>query len=153
MTIEKAITLVRKEYENAKKSSFVQKPLAWALYQVWKKADSEQPKEKSMNSVAKPSTPFSNGTSYEIFHESFCNRCKKHKTDKYGFCAFIADGGCPIENALEDARFGYDFPSDDIVQIIKNGKVKYWHVCKHFETDDARLMGLYKRLFEDGQEG
>ena len=59
-----------------------------------------------MSIVIKPSTPFSNGMSYEFFLENFCHRCKKHKTDENGFCAFIEDGGCPIENAMEDARFG-----------------------------------------------
>lgn len=39
MTLEQAIELLRKEYERAKKMKYVQRPLAWALYQVWKKAD------------------------------------------------------------------------------------------------------------------
>lgn len=39
MTLEKAIKLLEAEYERAKKIPYVQKPLAWALYQVWKKAD------------------------------------------------------------------------------------------------------------------
>lgn len=42
MTIEKAIQLLEAEYERAKKMEFVQKPLAWALYQVWKKAGREK---------------------------------------------------------------------------------------------------------------
>lgn len=96
-----------------------------------------------------PSSPFSNGTEYEIFFDNFCYRCKKHKVDKNGFCAFIADGGCPIENAMEDARFGYDFPSEDIVRIIEDGETKYWNVCKAFETDDANLMKSFQALFDD----
>ena len=98
-----------------------------------------------------PSIPFANGMSYEFFLESFCYRCKKHKVDKNGFCAFIADGGCPIENAMEDARFGYDFPSEDIVRIIENGETKYWNVCKAFETDDADIMKSFQELFTDHQ--
>ena len=39
MDIQKAIKLLEQEYERAKKSPFVQKPLAWALYQVWRRAD------------------------------------------------------------------------------------------------------------------
>ena len=39
MTLEQAIELLRKEYERAKNLEYVKKPLAWALYQVWKKAD------------------------------------------------------------------------------------------------------------------
>lgn len=40
MTLEQAIELLRHEYERAKNMEYVQKPLAWALFQVWKKADS-----------------------------------------------------------------------------------------------------------------
>lgn len=39
MTLEKAIKMIEEEYERAKKMDFVKKPIAYALYQVWKKAD------------------------------------------------------------------------------------------------------------------
>mgnify|MGYP003292560188 CR=1 FL=1 len=39
MTLEKAIELLKAEYEKAKKQPFVQKPLAYALYHTWKKVD------------------------------------------------------------------------------------------------------------------
>lgn len=39
MTLEKAIKLLKAEYERAKNIPYVQNPLAWALYQVWKKVD------------------------------------------------------------------------------------------------------------------
>lgn len=39
MTLEQAIELLRKEYERAENMEYVKKPLAWALHQVWKKAD------------------------------------------------------------------------------------------------------------------
>jgi hypothetical protein len=42
MTLEKAIELLQKEYERAKNMDYVKKPLAWALFQVWKKADAER---------------------------------------------------------------------------------------------------------------
>lgn len=41
MTIDKAINLLMKEHSRAKKLSYVKKPVAWALYQVWKEADRE----------------------------------------------------------------------------------------------------------------
>lgn len=41
MTIERAIKLVTIEYERAKKLNFIRNPLAYALYKVWKRADSE----------------------------------------------------------------------------------------------------------------
>ena len=39
MTLEKAIELLKEEYEKAKNQPFVQKPLAYALYHTWKKVD------------------------------------------------------------------------------------------------------------------
>ena len=39
MGIETAITLLCKEYERAKNLEFVRNPVAYALFQVWKKAD------------------------------------------------------------------------------------------------------------------
>ena len=41
MSYERAIKLLAKKYEKAKKLEFVHKPLAYALYQVWKMADKE----------------------------------------------------------------------------------------------------------------
>ena len=40
ITFEQAVELLRKEYERAQKMEYVKKPLAWALFQVWKKVDS-----------------------------------------------------------------------------------------------------------------
>lgn len=42
MTIDKAIDLLRKEHARAESLPYVHKPVAWALYQVWKKADQEK---------------------------------------------------------------------------------------------------------------
>lgn len=39
MTLEKAKKMLEEEYARAKKSPFVQNPIAYALYQVWKMAD------------------------------------------------------------------------------------------------------------------
>lgn len=39
MTLEEAIKLLESEYERAKRLDFVNNPIAYALYQVWKKAD------------------------------------------------------------------------------------------------------------------
>lgn len=44
MTICRAIKLVQIEYEKAKQLEFVQNPVAYALYQVWKQADMERSK-------------------------------------------------------------------------------------------------------------
>ena len=42
MNFEKVIELLKAEYERAKSLEFVRKPLAWALYQVWKKVDTTE---------------------------------------------------------------------------------------------------------------
>lgn len=39
MTIDKAIKLLKSEYEKACRLEFVRNPLAYALYKVWKMAD------------------------------------------------------------------------------------------------------------------
>lgn len=39
MRIDTALKLIQEEYERAKALEFVRDPVAWALYQVWKKAD------------------------------------------------------------------------------------------------------------------
>ena len=54
-----------------------------------------------------------------------------------------------VNQFIEDARFGYDFPSEDIVRIIEDGETKYWNVCKSFETDDADIMKSFQELFTD----
>ena len=39
MTLDNAIKTLKTEYEKAKRLEWVHKPLAYALYQVWKKAN------------------------------------------------------------------------------------------------------------------
>ena len=39
ITIEKAIKMLEEEYEFAKKQGWIKKPLAYALYEVWKRVD------------------------------------------------------------------------------------------------------------------
>ena len=41
MTLEEAKALLDKEYDRAQRLEYVINPLAYALYQVWKKADTE----------------------------------------------------------------------------------------------------------------
>ena len=44
MTLEDALKKVAEEYEKAKKLEHVRNPLAFALYRVWKLADSHENK-------------------------------------------------------------------------------------------------------------
>lgn len=41
MNIDKAIKLLQEYYEKGQTLQYVRDPLAWALYQVWKIADSK----------------------------------------------------------------------------------------------------------------
>ncbi len=78
---------------------------------------------------------------------NFCERCNKHKEREDGGCAFEEDGGCRIENACEDARIDIDkFPSEDIVFVEVDGKIKYWNVCKDFDSSDEKLMKWHKMM-------
>ena len=98
----------------------------------------------------KPAVPFSNGMSYEFFCENFCDRCTKGKRNENGFPEYVENGGCPIGDAMERARYGGEFPSQHIVQIWDDdGNVKHFEVCTAFETVDADLMAKYRKLFED----
>lgn len=47
MTLEQAIELLKTEYKRAESLEFVQKPLAYALFQVWKKADKMKGRDKN----------------------------------------------------------------------------------------------------------
>lgn len=42
MSIDEAVELVRKQYENDIESAYIVNPVAHALYEVWKKADREK---------------------------------------------------------------------------------------------------------------
>lgn len=44
MNLEDAIYLLKEEYERAQTQEYIKNPLAYALYQVWKKADSQRRK-------------------------------------------------------------------------------------------------------------
>lgn len=42
MTLERAITLLKREYDRAKSLDWVHKPTAYALYRVWRLADKDE---------------------------------------------------------------------------------------------------------------
>ena len=53
MTLEKAVKLLEEKYDQAQKMEYVQKPLAWALYQTWKEVDSmKYEKQREYNRIA-----------------------------------------------------------------------------------------------------
>lgn len=46
MILARAIKLLESEYKKAKTQEWIYNPLAFALYQVWRKADADHPTEK-----------------------------------------------------------------------------------------------------------
>lgn len=99
----------------------------------------------------KPSRPFSNGTEYEVFKYNFCERCRKHKLRDDGFPAFTEDGGCPIEDAMENARFDISlFPSEYIRKLTSadDNTVIAWHYCNKFDAFDEETQFKYFDLMK-----
>lgn len=82
------------------------------------------------------SKPFSSGTEYEIFLYNWCERCTHYKLRDDGFPEFPKNGGCPVLDAMENARFNIDeFPKKDVVEEIDDdGDVVRWHYCTRFES-------------------
>jgi hypothetical protein len=77
----------------------------------------------------KIASPFSNGTEYEIFKDNYCEECIHHKIRKDGFCEFIEDGGCPIENGIEDALFDVSRFPNVLLQVWQGKKCLSWNYC------------------------
>lgn len=46
MKLQTAITLLEANYEKAQNLEYVQRPLAWALYQTWKEVDSAKDEKR-----------------------------------------------------------------------------------------------------------
>ena len=104
-----------------------------------------------------PSKPFSNGTEYEIFKYNFCEDCRKHVVREDGFPAFPEDGGCQIEDDMENARFDISqFPSEYIRELTdaNDGSIICWHYCNRFDCAEEKRQFAYfdlmkKALFKD----
>lgn len=83
----------------------------------------------------KQATIFSSGTEYEVFKDNYCfDNCYHHKEDKDGYPRFIEDGGCPIEDKMERARFDANEFPNVLVEVWDNEETKCfsWHVCPFF---------------------
>ena len=96
-----------------------------------------------------PSKPFSNGTEYEVFKYNFCEDCRKHVVREDGFPTFPEDGGCPIEDAMENARFDISqFPSEFIRELrdAKDDSVIAWHCCNRFDCIDTNRQEKYLNM-------
>ena len=82
------------------------------------------------------SKPFSSGTEYEVFLYNWCERCAHYKLrDDDGFPEFPENGGCPVLDAMEMARFDIEaFPCKEIIEEQdENGNIVYYHKCTRFK--------------------
>jgi len=101
-----------------------------------------------------PSTPFSNGTEYEVFLDNFCYRCMNYKErENDGFPEFPEKGGCPILDAMENARFDESlFPSHWVryLRDATDDHVIAWHYCIRFNHKDyENVMVPYFTLMKN----
>lgn len=90
--------------------------------------------------IMSESKQFSNGTEYEVFMYNYCGKCKKGILRDDLFPEFPENGGCPIWDAMENARFNpVVFPSKKIVEIRNNeGEIIKWHHCTEFEESEVK---------------
>lgn len=79
MTIEQALKKIQKKYDQAQNNKWVIKPLAYALYQVWREADSEHVRD----------TWGEGNGEWEHYHDNRwrCTAC--------GGCVFMPTVTCP----------------------------------------------------------
>ena len=94
----------------------------------------------------KPSMPFSSGTEYMDFKYQFCERCTAYKAREDGFPEFPNKGGCPILDAIENARFDMSkFPTEWVRELTSadDDSPIAWHYCIRFSTPDWSLMEKY----------
>ena len=81
------------------------------------------------------SKPFSSGTEYEVFLYNWCKQCTHYKLrDDDGFPEFPENGGCPVLDAMERARFDLNvFPRNEIIEERdENWNIVYYHKCTRF---------------------
>ena len=100
-----------------------------------------------------PATPFSNGTEYEVFLSNFCERCVNQKLRDDGFPEFPENGGCPVLDAMENARFDLSqFPSDWIRELrsAEDDHIIAWYYCTRFHnTDYEKVMVPYFTMMKN----
>lgn len=89
MTLEEAKSLLDKEYERAKNLDYVINPLAYALYQTWKKVDKAPRPQPDLNNKcgscvwSVPSCAFSAKGTYGSYVECRCpDKVWRHEISK-----------------------------------------------------------------------
>lgn len=87
----------------------------------------------------KKAIAFSNGTEYEIFKDNYCyNRCIHHREREDGFPEFTENGGCPIEDGIENARFNTEEFPNVLVEVWDKNKCVNWHYCPFYTRSEEK---------------
>ena len=94
---------------------------------------------------------FSSGTEYEIFKYNYCeNGCIHHvEREEDGFPALLEDGGCPIEDGMECARFNAELFPNVLLRVVDGDKYVKWHHCPFYRKavrNDNRLYSSKRML-------
>jgi len=78
--------------------------------------------------------PFSSGTEYEVFRYNYCdNGCRFHKErEDDGFPEFLENGGCPIEDGMESARFDRNTFPNVLLEIREERNCINYHHCPFY---------------------
>lgn len=80
--------------------------------------------------------PFSNGTEYEIFRYNYCeNGCIHHIDREDGFPELLENGGCPIEDGMECARYNREMFPNVLLEAWDGEKQYMWHHCPFYAKE------------------
>ena len=81
--------------------------------------------------------PFSNGTEYEIFRYNYCGKgCIHHVDSEDGFPELLENGGCPIEDGLECARYNRELFPNVLVEVWNGDDCVNWQHCPFYAKED-----------------
>lgn len=80
---------------------------------------------------------FSSVTEYLWFKEKYCkNGCVYHKENERGYAEYVKNGGCPIEDRIEHAKFDKrEFPNV-LVNIRRDDGYMEFHCCVFYRRGD-----------------
>lgn len=79
--------------------------------------------------------PFSNGTEYEIFRNNYCeNGCIHHIDREDGTPEPLKNGGCPIEDGMENARLNIELWPNVLLEAWDGEERYMWQHCPFFSN-------------------